>query len=239
MERTFTSLITNKRCGACKVDKPTNEFWKSSSNRDGFRSRCVRCEMEYRSSRKHLDRETSNRAQRKRREAEKQKIREAQTKWAEANPEKVKQLEKTRLEAIRQKRRAQGRKWRDENPQKVREAQRKYRESHPEVYREATKKYYLANPEVKRALERKRKARKHDNSIFYISTKELKRLYAGPCSYCGSSGEMTLDHVVPISRGGVHGVSNLVPACNPCNSSKGQKVLIEWKIYKNRKGNNG
>jgi 5-methylcytosine-specific restriction endonuclease McrA len=195
--------------------------------------------MEYRSSRKHLDRETSNRAQRKRREAEKQKIREAQTKWAEANPEKVKQLEKTRLEAIRQKRRAQGRKWRDENPQKVREAQRKYRESHPEVYREATKKYYLANPEVKRALERKRKARKHDNSIFYISTKELKRLYAGPCSYCGSSGEMTLDHVVPISRGGVHGVSNLVPACNPCNSSKGQKVLIEWKIYKNRKGNNG
>jgi 5-methylcytosine-specific restriction endonuclease McrA len=195
--------------------------------------------MEYRSNRRHLDRETSNSAQRKRREAEKQKIRESETKWAEANPEKVRELEKARLEGIVERRRAQGRKWRDDNPDKVREAQRKYRQSHPEIYREATKKYYLANPEVKRALERKRKARKHDNAIFYISTKELKSLYAGPCSYCGASGEMTLDHVVPISKGGVHGVSNLVPACNSCNSSKGQKVLIEWKIYKNRKGNNG
>jgi 5-methylcytosine-specific restriction endonuclease McrA len=230
-------LITEKKCSICKMNKSITYFWKSSSTADGFRGKCIPCEMQYRHERRHLDRETSNRAQRKRREAEKQAVLEAQRKWAEANPEKVRRLAQIQIQEALEKKRKQSQKWAAENPDKVRQTQRNYRARHPELYREATKKYYLANPEVKRALERKRKARKHNNPIFAISTKELKRLYAGPCSYCGISGTMTLDHVVPISKGGVHGVSNLVPACNPCNSSKGQKILIEWKVYKNRKGN--
>ena len=237
-EHISPALITSKRCSACKVEKPKTDFWKSSNNKDGFRSRCVPCEMQYRSNRKHLDREASNKAQRKRREVVKAKILEAQRLWAEANPEKVLEAQRIRRETLIQKKLEQSRKWRREQPDKVRESQRKYREAHPEIYREASKKYFKANPEVKRASERKRKAKKQQNSTFYISRSELKKLYLGPCSYCGVVGEMTLDHVVPISRGGVHGVSNLVPACGPCNFSKGQKLLVEWKIYKNRKGKN-
>ena len=230
-------LMTGKRCSICRIEKPTTEFWKSSSNKDGFRSRCIPCEMQYRQDRRHLDRETSRNSQRRRREAEKQRQLQAKREWAEANPEKVIEIERKRREAAVERKRQQQREWRKNNPEKAREIQRKYRAAHPEIYRKASKKYSEANPEVKRATEAKRKATKRDNSKFKISTKELKDLYAGPCSYCGASGEMTLDHVVPISRGGVHGVSNLVPACGPCNFSKGQKLLIEWKIYKNRKGN--
>jgi 5-methylcytosine-specific restriction endonuclease McrA len=233
------SPLSEKQCSKCKALKITAEFWKSSNNTDGFRGKCIPCEMQYRHERRHIDRETSNNSQRRRREAERVKALEAQRQWAEANPEKVIEAEEKRLKVKIQKKREQARKWREENPEKVRESQRKYRESHPEIYREATKKYYQANPEVKRAGERKRKAKKHDNPAFDISTKELKKLYARPCSYCGSFEEITLDHVVPISKGGTHGVSNLVPACGPCNSSKGQKLLIEWKLYKNRKGSNG
>lgn len=40
------------------------------------------------------------------------------------------------------------------------------------------------------------------------------------CAYCGSGGPLTVDHVTPLSRGGLHTVSNVVPACKPCNSSK-------------------
>lgn len=233
----LSSSITRKQCSSCKVEKPTTEFWKSSNNPDGFRYRCIPCEMQYRHDRRDRDRETSRNSQRRRREAEKQSLLEERQKWAEANPEKVIEAERIRLEQAIERKRQQQQRWRKENPDKARQIQRNYRESHPEIYREATKKYYQANPEVKRAAEAKRKAQKHNNSRFRISTKELKELYAGPCSYCGAVGEMTLDHVVPISRGGVHGVSNLVPACGPCNFSKGQKLLIEWKIYKNRKGN--
>lgn len=49
------------------------------------------------------------------------------------------------------------------------------------------------------------------------------------CSYCGTNAEkMTLDHVIPQSRGGSHAAENLVLACRSCNSSKGAKTPGEW-----------
>lgn len=49
------------------------------------------------------------------------------------------------------------------------------------------------------------------------------------CAYCSRKGKLTLDHVIPISRGGEHTKSNVVPACPECNFSKGAKLLSEWK----------
>ena len=50
------------------------------------------------------------------------------------------------------------------------------------------------------------------------------------CQYCGSTlsyGNMTLDHVVPRSRGGVTKWENLVAACHPCNRKKGGRTPRE------------
>ncbi|MEU5847429.1 HNH endonuclease [Saccharopolyspora shandongensis] len=49
----------------------------------------------------------------------------------------------------------------------------------------------------------------------------------GSCVYCGDISE-TVDHVRPLSRGGIEHESNLVPACMACNYSKGRKLLSEW-----------
>lgn len=49
------------------------------------------------------------------------------------------------------------------------------------------------------------------------------------CVYCGLSVDMTLDHVIPRSRGGSDSVDNLVPACRSCNSSKGARTPDEWR----------
>ncbi|MFI8249825.1 HNH endonuclease [Kitasatospora sp. NPDC085930] len=44
------------------------------------------------------------------------------------------------------------------------------------------------------------------------------------CFYCdGPLTDMQLDHVVPLSRGGLDGPSNLVPACAACNGAKGDE----------------
>lgn len=45
------------------------------------------------------------------------------------------------------------------------------------------------------------------------------------CQYCGKKTELTLDHVVPVSRGGTSDWDNLVTACAKCNHSKGDKLL--------------
>ena len=53
----------------------------------------------------------------------------------------------------------------------------------------------------------------------------------GLCAYCGmplSVREMTMDHVVPRSRGGESRVANLVAACATCNVAKGARTAEEF-----------
>ena len=45
------------------------------------------------------------------------------------------------------------------------------------------------------------------------------------CQYCGSKGDLTFDHVVPRSRGGVTSWENVVAACSGCNLKKGSRSL--------------
>lgn len=51
------------------------------------------------------------------------------------------------------------------------------------------------------------------------------------CVYCGTAaGRLTLDHVVPRSRGGDSVWENVVTACAPCNLRKGDRLLEELRI---------
>lgn len=40
------------------------------------------------------------------------------------------------------------------------------------------------------------------------------------CVYCGSRDRLTIDHMIPVKRGGNNEITNLVPACLACNSGK-------------------
>jgi 5-methylcytosine-specific restriction endonuclease McrA len=44
------------------------------------------------------------------------------------------------------------------------------------------------------------------------------------CQYCGSPKSLTLDHIIPRSKGGKTSWSNLVTACQPCNTRKGDRT---------------
>jgi 5-methylcytosine-specific restriction endonuclease McrA len=44
------------------------------------------------------------------------------------------------------------------------------------------------------------------------------------CQYCGTRRDLTLDHVIPSSKGGQHTWGNLVTACKRCNSLKGDRT---------------
>ena len=53
-------------------------------------------------------------------------------------------------------------------------------------------------------------------------------VYGPFCVYCGADNPTSVDHVVPVAAGGVTDLSNLVPACGRCNSSKRDRDLEEW-----------
>jgi len=49
------------------------------------------------------------------------------------------------------------------------------------------------------------------------------------CHYCGDcTVELVQEHMTPLARGGAHDVSNVTPACQPCNSRKGTKTADEF-----------
>ena len=51
------------------------------------------------------------------------------------------------------------------------------------------------------------------------------------CQYCGRHGqELTIDHVIPRSRGGLHTWENVVSACKSCNHRKGGKSVVEARM---------
>lgn len=55
----------------------------------------------------------------------------------------------------------------------------------------------------------------------------LKEIFPG-CVYCDSTEGLTVDHVIPKSKGGSERINNLVIACRHCNLSKGDKDFDRW-----------
>lgn len=56
----------------------------------------------------------------------------------------------------------------------------------------------------------------------------------GICYYCGKKfkpAELTMDHLIPVTRGGKSVQGNLVPACKECNNKKKYLLPIEWEEY--------
>ncbi|MEP0874090.1 HNH endonuclease [Trichocoleus desertorum AS-A10] len=60
-----------------------------------------------------------------------------------------------------------------------------------------------------------------------VNRREVFRRDHHACQYCGSTKRLTLDHVIPRSKGGTHTWENVVAACDKCNSAKGDRLLHE------------
>lgn len=60
------------------------------------------------------------------------------------------------------------------------------------------------------------------------------RRATGICYYCGKHfrpEQLTMDHLVPIARGGHSSKGNIVPCCKECNTKKNTLLPVEWQEY--------
>lgn len=118
------------------------------------------------------------------------------------------------------------------NPHQVRkESISRYR-NNTEKEKARYAKYYATHKDEIVEYGRRRRTRLLNAKTFVVTKKEWTRLctrYRGCCAYCGDNTRLTVDHIIPLSRGGYHGIGNLIPACSSCNSSKNKKFIIEWK----------
>jgi 5-methylcytosine-specific restriction protein A len=61
-----------------------------------------------------------------------------------------------------------------------------------------------------------------------------RRIADGVCYYCRrrvGHGMLTMDHIVPLGRGGRSGRGNVVPSCKDCNTRKKSLLPVEWQEY--------
>lgn len=91
----------------------------------------------------------------------------------------------------------------------------------------------LAPSIAKRALFRRKKSG-FERSLQF----KRKLVLAGdpPCTYCGIPSARGVDHIMPTARGGKHGLTNLTPACGPCNNEKNNRTPAEWKAWRLTRG---
>lgn len=84
----------------------------------------------------------------------------------------------------------------------------------------------VSEADIKREREKSRELRK--------SRWWQNRLALGRCHYCGEQfppDELTMDHLVPVSRGGKASRNNVVPACKECNNRKKYLLPMEWDEF--------
>lgn len=158
-------------------------------------------------------------------------VRDKARKRREADPDLVNQEKRERLALMKKN-----------NPaaylemlERDRVKQRERRAACPDDVRAADRVKYRRSmnerPWVRQAQKERRIAHKKLAPGRGISAKEWRDVleqHGGRCAYCGRKRKLTMDHVVPLSRGGAHDVDNVVAACDTCNKSKNDTSLVVW-----------
>lgn len=136
------------------------------------------------------------------------------------------------------------------NAGELRERSRKYREDNAEECRARFRDYYAKNRESliskssewaknnrerRRAIDGNRRATIAGASVPGAPLTDFAirmrfDYFGNTCWMCGSDGPMEADHVIPISRGGLHVPANIRPACKSCNSSKGNRWTVDTEM---------
>ena len=123
-----------------------------------------------------------------------------------------------------------------DNKEKVAVQGRVYRQNNKEKITVKDRRYRQNNKEKKAALSATRRARKRGATIgdskamtaFFRHTREGSRLRFYWCSRVTAKHDRHVDHIVPLSKNGTHGVENLCVSCAHCNMSKGAKLPHEF-----------
>lgn len=73
----------------------------------------------------------------------------------------------------------------------------------------------------------------YKEDAYKVTLEDIKKLYsATQCFYCSkelTEDEKTVDHKLPVSKGGTNEMNNLVISCQKCNSQKGDQTAEEYR----------
>ena len=159
-------------------------------------------------------------------------LREYNENWQHANPEKVRAWDTKRRIGKESVANERSRLWRLANPGNG----WAYLKKNPDKRRVYAATYRGKHWDAIQAGNEKHRALKTANTpkeelLTAGQWRTIVEEYGHRCAYCGRElNKPTMDHVLPLSKGGKHTRENVVPSCQGCNSSKNGKLLSEWRM---------
>ena len=109
------------------------------------------------------------------------------------------------------------------------ERSRAWYAANKEHHKQMSLRWAAENRQTHNAVQARRRARKASvvNTLTSAEWLETLEVFNHACAYClRRDFPLTMDHVIPISKGGPHTVDNVVPACKPCNSKKHNRPIF-------------
>ena len=207
-------IVSEKTCSKCKVSTPLSDFWHDKTRKDGLFPQCKNCLRAYRAA--HSDQQKAT-----------------MLAWRETHKDEEaeyrRQYRATNKEAIKQRRKAAY----DANPEKYRAQTKAYADANREKYRDSNRSYFQSpkGHETLRRNARKRRVPKNSSTLT-LTTADLVSRQGGKCYYCDKAftkrRKAELEHVIPLSRGGLNADDNVVAACVSCNRTKSAKAPDDY-----------
>lgn len=181
-----------RTCSQCGETKPFEDFHIRADNSEGRASECKTC---------------NSKRGREWRDANPDRHKENYLKWGKENKDK---------KAVNAKR------WKLLNPDKIKASSKKYYEKHRKKRQVYERAWRQANPDKIRERDHRHRARINNagGSFTEHEFTELCIRHGDVCVCCGEGGKLTVDHIVPLSRGGANNIDNIQPLCLSCNSKK-------------------
>lgn len=221
-----------KICPKCDEKKEVGKFYKDSSKKDGLSSWCRECVKAKSRASYAVDKDRAKAKMRAYRETHQEQISQQKRRWRETNLDHARAKSREWSEKNKNRAKENHRRWRGENKERLRQAHQSWVEENIERHQANQKRWRINNPHAVINYNTRRRAAIGNSIITCEQWRSLMMEYGFKCFYCSETliaANRSLDHIIPLSRGGRHHVDNLIPCCRSCNSSKKDRIYPVWR----------
>lgn len=221
--------MTLKICIRCKSESPaTTEFFPPRTNparsKDGLDYYCRVCIRVIAREVYARNREKVRAREKERRAANADLIRKQKRESAERCKERIRRYSAELYRKNREQRIEAVAQWRRDNPEKAAESRKREYQSAKEAIKQRAREWFQNNRDRVKLNLAARDARER-NAPGKFGIADLRKQYQkqdGLCFYCHAQliDHGSIDHYIPLSKGGTNYPENIVLACWPCNNSK-------------------
>ena len=240
------------KCGKILVAYSDN-FNKAKNGKYGLRADCKKCHEKYKKQWKKNNKEYISEYNKQYRENNKEYISEYKKQhyednkeyykkynkqyhkqWKEDNKEYIKEYKKQYYEDNKGQILEKNKQYYEDNKEQILEKNKQYREDNKKYYKEYNKQWRKDNPDKVFNYHNDRRLKKENQGrgISKDQWLEMMKFFDWKCAYSGeyvnNSKIRTIDHIIPLAKGGLNEIWNCVPMIKSYNRSKHIKDMLEW-----------